>query len=238
MTLVPVRINTPAGPVELELEADEGAVHVSAVSSAAHLLADALLQASESFVEQRGFPVQCRVGCSACCRHLVSVTPLEAFVLADAVAALDDDARDGIEARATAVREHLASIGLLERLRTTAGDEGRKLVQDYFREQLACPMLVDDRCSVYASRPTGCRQLMVVSPPAHCANPDQGQVQRVPVFIDVQRALLVLSHSLFPDEPLQLPLPVALDWVRDHPELRGVGAKGVALVQALLKALR
>lgn len=238
MTKIPLQIQTPAGPVEIELDAAEGAVHVSKVVPGAHALADALLEAASTFVGDRGFPVQCRIGCSACCRHLVSVTPLEAFVLADAVAALSEEVRAGIEARTTEVRDRLVQTGLLERLRTTGGEEGKRLVQAYFAEQLACPMLVDDRCSVYEHRPTGCRQLLVVSEPAHCSDLQGAGVQRVPVFVDVQRALIVLSHSLFEDQPPQIPLPLALDWVASHPELRSVGAKGVALVQALLQALR
>lgn len=237
MTEFPVRINTPAGPVDVNLEAQEGAVHVSALVPQAHALTDAMMTASTRFVEKRGFPVSCRVGCAACCRHLVAVTPLEAFLLADAVNALSPDAQAGVKTRAAAVVERLEVTGLGDKIRSgLVGDEGKAVVSDYFKEQLACPLLVDEVCSVYEARPTGCRQLAVVSDPSHCAEPGSSEVQRVPVFVDVQRALTRISSSLFPDHPSQIPLPLAIGWTEQHPELEKVGAKGVALLKALLNA--
>ena len=109
-------------------------------------------------------------------------------------------------------------------------------VKAYFAEQLACPLLVDEVCSVYKARPTGCRQLGVVSDPSHCAVPDSTQVQRLPVFVDVQRALTRISASLFPEHPSQIPLPLAIAWTQEHPELKTVGARGVDLVKGLLQA--
>lgn len=238
MTELPVHINTPAGQVELLLQAEEGAVHVSTLVPQAHMLTDAMMAASTDFVERRGSPVSCRVGCAACCRHLVAVTPLEAFILADAVNALSAEEQQGVTARAAAVIERLEATGLGEQIRSgLVGDEGKAVVKAYFKEQLACPLLVDEMCSVYEARPTGCRQLGVVSDPSHCADPDSTQVQRQPVFVDVQRALTRISASLFPEHPSQIPLPLAIGWTQQHPELKTAGARGVDLVKALLQAI-
>ncbi len=238
MTKLPVRINTPAGPVEVMLEAEQGAVHVSTLVPQAHALTDAMMKASVDFVEQRGFPVSCRVGCAACCRHLVAVTPLEAFILADAVNALSPDIQEGVKARAAAVIERLEASGLAGKIRSgLVGEEGKAVVKAYFKEQLACPLLVDEVCSVYEARPTGCRQLGVVSDPSHCEEPGSTQVQRLPVFVDVQRALTRVSSSLFPEHPSQIPLPLAIAWTEKHPELKTVGARGVELLKGLLQSI-
>jgi hypothetical protein len=90
---------------------------------------------------------------------------------------------------------------------------------------------------VYEARPTGCRQLGVVSDPSHCSQPDSTQVQRVPVFVDVQRALTRISSSLFPEHPSQIPLPLAIGWTELHPELKTTGARGIDLVKGLLQAI-
>ena len=44
-------------------------------------------------VEQAGERVSCRAGCSACCRQLVVVSPLEAVAIAEHVRRLDPAAR-------------------------------------------------------------------------------------------------------------------------------------------------
>jgi hypothetical protein len=72
--------------------------------------------------------VTCHAGCSDCCRRF-SVTALEAEVVAEGVAALPEEARGRVAARA----------------RREGEDE-------------ACPALeADGRCAVYAHRPAICR---------------------------------------------------------------------------------
>ena len=56
--------------------------------------------------------------------------------------------------------------------------------------------------------------------------------------MNVQKALVLLSQSLFPEHPSQIPLPHALEWVAAHPELKSTGARGVDLVRGLLQATR
>ncbi len=76
----------------------------------------------------------CRAGCSGCCRHHLSVFPVEARAARAAIEALPDDLRLRVEQQAREVIE-----------REAAG------------EPVACPLLVDDRCSIYQSRPLICR---------------------------------------------------------------------------------
>jgi hypothetical protein len=76
----------------------------------------------------------CRAGCSGCCRHHLSVFAVEAAALRQAIEALPGDLQQRIraQARETDARE---AIG----------------------EPAACPLLVDERCAIYASRPLICR---------------------------------------------------------------------------------
>ncbi len=76
----------------------------------------------------------CRSGCSGCCHHHLSVFSVEAATV-----------RAGIEA-------------LPEPLRIQLNEQARKTLELEARGQSAiCPMLIDDRCSVYESRPMICR---------------------------------------------------------------------------------
>jgi len=81
-----------------------------------------------------GSHLACRAGCSGCCHHHLSVFEVEAAAVREAVEALPAKIRERIRHQALEVRER----------------EARS-------EPVACPLLVDDRCAIYAARPVICR---------------------------------------------------------------------------------
>jgi Fe-S-cluster containining protein len=76
----------------------------------------------------------CKAGCSGCCHHHLSVFAVEADAAREAVEALAPDLRARVE----------------EHAREVVGREAQG-------QPVACPLLVDDRCSIYESRPLICR---------------------------------------------------------------------------------
>src|SRR5215467_1438567 len=76
----------------------------------------------------------CRAGCSGCCRHHLSVFAVEA-----------EEARAAIESLPPPIR-----VRVEEQAREVINREAQG-------ERVACPLLVDDRCSIYQSRPLICR---------------------------------------------------------------------------------
>jgi Putative zinc- or iron-chelating domain len=84
----------------------------------------------------------CRKGCSYCCHGMVTVTAPEAFRLARLVGAPGSGSPSELEFMRRAALT--AGLSPMQRL-------GRKL---------ACPFLAERSCSVYASRPLICRQLV------------------------------------------------------------------------------
>ena len=83
----------------------------------------------------------CRKGCAHCCRIRVSVTAPELFLIA----------RSLTGARRAAVLERLAEADA----RVHGLDAAARL-----RADVACPLLDDGACSIYAVRPTACRSLL------------------------------------------------------------------------------
>jgi hypothetical protein len=84
--------------------------------------------------------IACRAGCNHCCHQFVGAVPPEVFRIADIVRA---GRRQGLDTAGVLARgAPLAGLAPAERI-------GRKL---------ACPLLVDGLCSVYAERPLVCRQ--------------------------------------------------------------------------------
>lgn len=78
--------------------------------------------------------LECRSGCSGCCRHHLSVFRVEADRIARKIAELPEKTRETIADQAAEVE-----------LKEARGEE------------VSCPLLVDDRCSIYESRPLICR---------------------------------------------------------------------------------
>ena len=78
--------------------------------------------------------LQCRAGCSGCCHHHLSIFPVEAAAVKSAIQALPQATQEIIKHQAVKISEQEAK---------------GKLV--------ACPLLVDDKCSIYDSRPIICR---------------------------------------------------------------------------------
>ncbi len=78
--------------------------------------------------------LRCRAGCSGCCNHHLSVFEVEAAEVRRALRSLPPETMDFLRKQA----------------RETLAKEARG-------EFPSCPLLVDDLCSIYASRPIICR---------------------------------------------------------------------------------
>ena len=78
--------------------------------------------------------LHCGAGCSGCCHHHLSVFAVEAAILTEAIQALPE---------ATQVRIRQQAVEVQTREATG--------------EPVACPLLLDNLCAVYESRPLICR---------------------------------------------------------------------------------
>lgn len=147
-----------------------------------------------------GRRVSCRAGCGACCRQLVPISAAEAGLLYDWIATRSPAEQEALGARFAAATGALRERGLLGRLGDRASvrtAEGiRELGLAYFGARVACPFLVDEACSVYAARPLKCREYLVTSPAAFCANPAPGLIELVEFPRTFLHTLLRLSAEL------------------------------------------
>ncbi|HEY7180703.1 MAG TPA: YkgJ family cysteine cluster protein [Blastocatellia bacterium] len=78
--------------------------------------------------------LNCRAGCAGCCHHHLSVFAVEA-----------EETRAAIEALQVPIRARVE-------------EQAREIIKREARgEPAPCPLLIDDRCSIYESRPLICR---------------------------------------------------------------------------------
>ena len=85
------------------------------------------------------FELACKEGCSFCCHIFTSLSAPEVFQIAEYVNSTCSEAE--IEA-------------IIERCSSLVGND----VDSRFGKKIPCPLLKDDRCSVYPVRPIACRQ--------------------------------------------------------------------------------
>jgi len=99
-----------------------------------HALVAEVDRLSERLCRRYQRHLTCHPGCSSCCNHHLSVFPVEAAAISQALCGLAGEKRTLLLRQADMVRE-----------RESRGDAP------------ACPLLVEDRCAVYAARPIICR---------------------------------------------------------------------------------
>ncbi len=124
----------------------------------------------------------CRSGCSGCCHHHLSVFAVEAATVRTAIEALPESVRVKLELQAHEVLEWEAR-----------------------GKPVACPMLVDDRCAIYESRPLICRTQGL--PLLIEVEDGEAEVDFCPLNFTAENALDVLDeHHLVPLDDLNLKL--------------------------------
>ncbi|MCX6874274.1 MAG: YkgJ family cysteine cluster protein [Verrucomicrobia bacterium] len=145
--------------------------------------------------------VSCGPGCGACCRQLVPLSLSEAAYLKNQVLPnLPNKHRKRVEQRIAAAAAALRGGKLLEVLRLLPEEPDPQQRQTvgvrYFLLGLPCPFLEHESCSIHPQRPLACREYLVSSPAPHCAHPDQGGVEPVPIPQKPSHALIQLDAEL------------------------------------------
>lgn len=165
--------------------------------------------------------ISCRKGCGACCSQVVPLSPPEAWMLYDLVRGLPEERKARALDRFRAAGEALAAAGLTEVFsRSFEGEEAmRAAAVAYFRMGVPCPFLEDQACSIHPHRPSVCREYLVTSPAEHCAELGRRPVKRVKISVRMSEALArVAARLLGSEEPVLIPMVMALDWAAAHAE--------------------
>ncbi len=233
-----VSVNTPAGTVSMPVEVASGFVPITSIVPLVRRVGEEALALERARASEAGQSVSCRMGCAACCRPLVPLSPPEAFALQDTVRALPAPERERIEARFATSRARLERAGLWARLNEVAEAEHQLTDEDveqtnrmYYALRMPCPFLENEACSIYQDRPAACRELLVVSPAELCQDIVKNPVRPLPVPLRISTVLGMLWGELAGGPARLVPLPVALVWAERHEAERRRVWKGVELFE-------
>jgi Fe-S-cluster containining protein len=239
-----IAVNTPAGRLNTVLDVPTGFVPITSIVPLARRLGEELLKLEGHQAYQAGHSISCRMGCAACCRMLVPLSPPEALSLLEYVEQLPQERRDAIERRLSASKAVLAGHGLLKQLEAVADaqtpisdEQFEPLNQAYYVLRHPCPFLENEMCSIYEARPAACRELLVTSPAELCDNLVENAVEPIPVSVRIGTVLGLLWAAVTGSAPRLIPLPLALDWANQHREAARQRWPGSHLIDRMLDTM-
>ena len=218
-----IALNTPAGRLNTALDVPTGFVPITSIVPVTRRLGEEMLKLEELRSRDAGHSISCRMGCAACCRMLVPLSPPEAFALREYIAQLPDDQQARLRQKIADSKATLASHDLLDRLQDVADaaeaipdDELDPINRAYYALRHPCPFLDNEMCSIYEARPAACRELLVTSPAALCDNLVENPVMPLPVSVRIGTVLGLLWGAVTNSPPRLIPLPLALDWAEQR----------------------
>jgi Fe-S-cluster containining protein len=239
-----IAVNTPAGRLNTVLDVPTGFVPITSIVPLTRRLGEEILKLEEHRSRTSGHAVSCRMGCAACCRMLVPLSPPEAFSLLEYVEQLPDERRAALERKLEASKATLAAHGLLDPLQTVADAETpvpdeklEPINRAYYALRHPCPFLEHEMCSIYEARPAACRELLVTSPAQLCDDLVENAVEPVPVSVRIGTVLGLVWAGASGTAPRLIPLPLALDWAKRHREAAKKQWAGSDLIDRMLDTL-
>jgi hypothetical protein len=120
--------------------------------------------------------------------------------------------------RVQRLRDAGLADALLDRPSSLDVEAARGLAHAYFKLGLACPFLDDDACSIHPQRPFVCRQYLVSSDPALCADPFANKAEVITMPLHAATAELAISETAYGRTQHTVPLTLALEYARRHRE--------------------
>ena len=219
-----IRIETPQGLLDRPLDVPEGSLRLSQLARVVMALSDGGSEMAVQHARAASRASSCCSGCGVCCRQLVTLSPAEAWLLAEYIESRPDPERQEILDRFGRIEARLRAAGLIDPLNhldapTLSEADHYALAHDYFQLGMPCPFLDGtNACTIYPLRPSICREYLVSSPPAWCADPFNHPIERLPNAMLIGDALASLCAQRMKTEIQKIPLALAPSWARKHPE--------------------
>ena len=236
----PIRLDLPEGRIEAEIKLPHGQMRLVDLAAIVLGLSSTVADMGARITANLGRQVSCSKGCGVCCRQLTPLSPPETIMLAELVISMPKDIRTRVQHRFDTTVRQLERAGLLEKLArlqeppSLSDEDMQALTKEYFLQQIPCPFLENECCSIYEFRPSRCREYLVISPANHCHDPYTQRIDRLPVSIRLSEALSRMWAQATQTPPQLIPLILALKWSAEHKPQRGIAAHGHDMLNALL----
>lgn len=224
-----IKLNVRGVPVEMEMTVPAEPVKPQRMLPIFQQMANTIVGFSVDAVVEEGKEISCKAGCGACCRQPVPLSETEIYHIAELVENMPEPRRSVIRQRFSEAVEHFRQIGWFERVRelaaksqaSTPGYIRKDILQvalDYFAENVACPFLENEACSIHPDRPLACREYLVTSPAENCAKPTADSIDLVPLMMKPSTTMSHIMRSGNYDGIGMIPLIRALELAEKFPD--------------------
>jgi len=214
-----IELELLAEPLVVSASVPAGPIGLADIVPLAQTLCDRVVNRTVRHLEALGRKPSCGRACSACCRYMIPISVPEAFRLRQDIASMPPPRRRQVEAHfgrnlSRIIQTWPAFTDSAER----ADDDGslHGLARWYSQLNIVCPLLVDDCCELYGSRPIACREHFVTDSPAACASRDPSEGTAVEMPLNVSYALSMLASELEGTDPEAVLMPTSLCWAVDN----------------------
>ncbi|PYS89267.1 MAG: hypothetical protein DMF62_07625 [Acidobacteria bacterium] len=208
-------------PLDLEMTVPARPVKPHRMLPVFHQMADSFADIGIQAESEAGKHVSCKAKCASCCHQAIPVSEVEAYYIADLVAAMPEPRRTEIVSRFAKTLEHFKTIGWFDDLHSSKAGSmkgAERLVLWYFNEQIPCPFLEDSMCSIYEQRPIACREYLATSPAENCSSPSAEGVRLVGLPIKPSTTMKQLTEGEASKRAGFLLLIMALEIAKKYPE--------------------
>jgi Fe-S-cluster containining protein len=214
-----IKISIGGVPLEMQMTVPVKPVKPQRMLPVFQQMSNSFVEMGVKTAESGGESISCKAGCGACCRQAVPLAEIEAYQIAELVENLPEPRRSEIKERFEKAFAHFARIGWFERLQQCAGkskEEQEKVVLEYFHENVACPFLIDESCSIHPERPLICREYLVTSPAVNCSNPSAEGVKLIEIPVKPSKTLRKIGRAEQIFGVDFIPLILSLKWAETH----------------------
>jgi Fe-S-cluster containining protein len=215
-----IRLSVGGAPLDLQMTVPAKAVKPQRMLPIFQQMTNSFVGMAENAIENAGVRISCSKGCGACCRQAIPLAEIEAYKIAEMVAAMPDARREEIKNRFAAAWHHFSEIGWFERLddcATMSDKERETVVLEYFYEGIPCPFLEEESCLIHAERPLSCREYLVTSPAENCSQLSAEKIRMVDLPIKPSNTVRKITNSANLNKSVNfVPLILALEWAKKH----------------------
>ena len=217
-----VKITIGGKPLAIELTVPAKPVKPQRMLPVFQGMSNLFVKIGEKAVGAAGQKISCRKGCGACCRQPVPLAEIETHQIAELVESMSEPRRTEIKKRFEEAWRHFMELGWFERLDAAATESlesRRKVAAEYFHENVPCPFLENESCSIHENRPLACREYLVTSPVEYCSSLSGEKIKMVPLLAKPSETVRKITNSENLNRIVNfVPLVLALEWVKRFPD--------------------
>ncbi|HSV27026.1 MAG TPA: YkgJ family cysteine cluster protein [Sedimentisphaerales bacterium] len=201
--VVSCRLEVPE-PLDFHIRILHDRARISDLVPVARQISDTVSRLTQRQSRLSGNIIPCRKGCAACCRFLVPVSAAEAACIIEEILSLPPAPKEEV------LSAFLKTAGSLLAAEPLA-DYSSPTISGWYRGmEMDCPLLKENICMMYESRPLACREHLAagkVDGPCH-----KSEMTTLEMPVSLTCALADVTAAIEKSEPEALMLPLALPW--------------------------